>query len=125
MLPGRLQAIEATDPRRVPVGGTLSGDDARPVARGFNCAKSSQKIVENLSAALGKRGENNCSRNYAYGAEPTDWTHDDNCGPKATSRHRLKGAALGAVGCSRRSPLRAALGTLAPCNECWHPRWLQ
>ena len=30
MLPGRLQAIEATDPRRVPVGGTTSATDVGP-----------------------------------------------------------------------------------------------
>ena len=82
-------------------------------------------IVEDLSAAPGRRGENNCSRNYAYGAEPADWTHDDDCGSKATSRLRLKGAVLGAVGFSRRSPLRAAVWTLASRNEYWHPRWLQ
>jgi len=30
MLPGRLQAIEATDPRRVPAGGTVSATDLGP-----------------------------------------------------------------------------------------------
>ena len=30
MLPGRLQAIEATDPRRVPAGGTTTGHDLVP-----------------------------------------------------------------------------------------------
>lgn len=82
-------------------------------------------IVEDLSAAPSKRGENNCGRNYANLVEPTDWAHDDGFGPKAPSRPRHKGAALGAVGCSRCSSLRSALGTLASRNECWHPRWHQ